>query len=78
MTVQRHNSFINLDIHAKAEGRCLVQIGLDSYTPAERALLFRLLRSVTENSGITIGVKDFPSGELELKFTLPAKQAVTQ
>lgn len=71
----RHNSFINLDIHAQDEGHCLVQIGLDGFTPAERTWLFRLFESVKEGREVGFGV-DTIEGAQVLKFTLA--QEVTQ
>lgn len=68
----KHRNFLNLDIHTQDEGRCLVQIGIDSLTPAERRSLFELFRQETEGRSISIAV-DLPegteAGEAVLKFT---------
>lgn len=74
----RHDSFINLDIHAKDEGRCLVQVGIDSLTPAERAWLFRLFESAKEGREISFGVDSTSIGEQILKFTLASMQEIPQ
>lgn len=68
--MQRHDSFINLDIHAKDEGRCLVQVGLDGFTPAERSWLFRLFESVKEGREVGFAVDSNEKGEQVLKFVL--------
>lgn len=74
----KHDSFINLDIHVKGEGRCLVQVGIDSLTPMERAWLFRLFEQAKEGRDVGFGVDSTEAGEQVLKFTLPPQQEGTQ
>lgn len=72
MTTAKHDNFLNLDMHTH-DDRCLIQVGLDSLTPAERDWLFHLFQGVKQGRDIQFGVDTLESGAPVLKFTLAAE-----